>query len=79
MVKQGLPKPLADVGGGCGTLEVHGGKFGKGVFIQVIVVFFGKLFLHGEVVDVYLLANYLFNLKILKTDIDMQRLTLKGI
>lgn len=72
MVEQGLPKPLADVGvGGC-TLEVHGGKFGEGVLIQVIVVFFGKIFLHGEVVNVYLFSNYPSPLKILKTDKDMQ-------
>lgn len=72
MVKQGLPKPLADVAGcGC-TLEVHGGKFGEGVLVQVIVVFLGEVFLHGEFVNVNLLDDRPFPLKILTTDRDMQ-------
>lgn len=72
MVQQRLPEPLADVGvAGC-TLEVHGGKLGEGVLIQVIIVFFGKIFLHGQVVDVYLLDDCPFPLKLLKTDTDVQ-------
>lgn len=70
MMKQGLPKPLADVGGcGC-TLEIHGGKFVEGVLIQVIVVIFEKVLLHGELVNVNLLSNN-SSLKILTADRDM--------
>lgn len=57
MVQQGLPKPLADVAvGGC-ALEVHGGKFGEGVLVQVIVVLLGETLLHWLLVDVYLLCD----------------------
>ena len=81
MVQQRLPEPLAHVCvAGC-TLEVHGGELGEGVLIQVFVIvfFFGKILLHGQVVDVYLLDDCPFALELLKTDTDMQRVTLQGV
>lgn len=70
VVKQRLSEPLTDVGGGGCTLEVHGGKFGERVLIQVIVVFFRKICLHGELIDVDLLCDH--PLKFLQTESNVQ-------
>lgn len=65
MMKQGLPKFLADVGG-CGrTLEVHGGKFGEGVLVQVRIIIAEWVVFHGEVIDVNFLYDHPFPIKIL--------------
>lgn len=65
MIKQGLPKFLADVGGcGC-TLEVHGGEFGEGVLIQVCIIIAEWVVFHGEVIDVNFLYDHPFPVKIL--------------
>lgn len=65
MVEQWLSKPLTDVSGSVGTLEVHGGELGEGVLIQVIVVFFRKIFVYGQVINVYLFNDSSFPLNIL--------------
>lgn len=72
MIKQRLPKFLVDVGGYGRTLEVHGGKFGEGVLIQVSIIFAEMFVFHGEFIDVNFLDDHPFSIKILteeKTEI----------
>lgn len=72
MIKQGLPKLLADVVGRGRALEVHGGKLGEGVFVQV--VFAEAVLFHGEVIDVDLRPS---TVKVLTAEICRVRHTLK--
>lgn len=65
MIKQWLPKFLVDVGG-CGrTLEVHGGKFGEGVLIQVSIIVAEMFVIHGDFIYVNFLDDHPFSIKIL--------------